>query len=161
VKSLLERFEAKVNKNGPAPEYRPDLGPCWLWTANIGDGGYGRIRIGTKGAGGSRLVRAHRVAYQLFKGPIPDGLEPDHLCRVRHCVNPGHLEAVTHRVNTLRGEGMQAQNARKTHCSRGHELSGDNLVLDRQKKGARLCRTCRNQRQRDRRLRVRQEKMHG
>jgi hypothetical protein len=80
------------------------------------------------------------VAYELAKGPIPDGLVIDHLCRVRHCVNPEHLEAVPHRVNTLRGVSYHAERARSATCIRGHALEGDNLYTKAD--GRRRCRTC-------------------
>ena len=111
----------------------PNTG-CWFWLGNsyqsIRGGEYGLVRVGSK----SR--RAHRWAYQYFKGSIPDGLELDHLCRNTLCVNPDHLEAVTHKVNMERGIV-----AARTHCKRGHLLNGANLVF--WNKGARGCRTCR------------------
>lgn len=70
---------------------------CWLWTGNLSDNGYGVVEVR------DRRRRAHRVAYELVHGPIPSGLEPDHLCRVRCCINPAHLEPVTRQLNTLRG----------------------------------------------------------
>ena len=77
-------------------------------------------------------------------GPVPDGIEIDHLCRVRHCANPEHLEAVTPTENTMRGEGVGAKNARLTHCKHGHPLSGDNLYIVTRAGGKRrrVCRTC-------------------
>lgn len=114
---------------------------CWDWMAGKTLAGYGRIRAG------GRSVYAHRMSYELAKGPIPDGLTIDHLCRNRGCVNPAHLEAVPIGVNVLRGNGIAARRARgeivdvkslrksqptpKTHCIRGHELSGRNLVTTR------------------------------
>jgi len=94
-----ERFWAKVNLNGPVPTVRPDLGPCWLWEAacRIEDGGYGAFWDGKK------TVRAHRWAYEQIIGPFPEGLQPDHLCRVSACINPFHLEPVTSGENTRRG----------------------------------------------------------
>jgi hypothetical protein len=120
-----ERLTAKV-----------DFTPfCWLWTGAKTHDGYGNI-----GVGKYKRFAAHRITYQMFRGPIPEGLQLDHLCRVRHCVNPFHLEAVTCRENILRGEGVCARHARRTHCKHGHELAGDNLrvALD----GERICRTC-------------------
>jgi hypothetical protein len=81
----------------------------------------------------------------LLVGPIPEGLTIDHLCRVRHCVNPAHLEAVSERVNILRGNGAGARNARKTHCVKGHAFTPDNLYRDYQ--GYRRCRRCHIDRQ--------------
>jgi hypothetical protein len=105
--TLEERFWSKVDKNGPVPECRPDLGPCWIWLAYVDPGGYGRFsRFG-------KSDYAHIVAYELVNGVIDPGLERDHLCRNRACPNPSHLEAVPHRVNTLRGEGCYARQARR------------------------------------------------
>jgi len=119
-----ERFWEKVDRSGD----------CWLWTAYVGARGYAYIVTG------GRVAPAHRLAYEWLVGPIPEGLEIDHLCRVRHCVNPAHLEPVTHRENDLRGVGIAAQNARKTHCERGHPLSGDNIRI--RKEGWRTCLFC-------------------
>ena len=83
---------------------------------------------------------AHRVAYEKAYGPIPEGLVIDHLCRNGLCVNPEHLEAVTRKENILRGEGACAQNARKTHCKRGHELIPENLI--ERSDGRRDCLLC-------------------
>lgn len=108
---------------------------CWLWIGSVNSTtGYGRI---SRGAG--KHIPAHRAAYELARGPIPEGLVIDHLCRVRHCVNPSHLEPVTPRENTLRGVGITAQNARADHCKRGHRLNEANIFMQR---GQRLCRTC-------------------
>lgn len=110
---------------------------CWLWTGTSGAGGYGVVQI----AVGSRArTTAHRLVYELLVGPIPEGKQLDHLCRVRNCVNPAHVEPVTIRENVLRGVGPSAANARKTHCPKGHPLAGDNLVT--RPRGGRECRTC-------------------
>lgn len=87
---------------------------CWLWTGAINTGGYGSCRIGR------RDLKAHRVAYTLLKGSIPSGLQLDHLCRVRNCVNPDHLEPVTSRVNIHRGVSCIAEHAASTTCPQGH-----------------------------------------
>lgn len=86
---------------------------------------------------------AHRASWELLVGPIPEGLQLDHLCRVRACVNPDHLEPVTQRENTLRGVSPVAENARKTHCPQGHPFAGSNLRVEKAKYGsARRCLTC-------------------
>lgn len=106
---------------------------CLVWTGKRNATGYGMMKFGGK----SRL--AHRVAFEMVIGNIPTGLTIDHLCRVRACVNPFHMEPVTQRENTLRGEGPAAKNARRTQCIRGHLLSGANLRMARHK---RVCLTC-------------------
>lgn len=113
------RFDSYVETDGPVPEERPDLGPCHLWTGALSHG-YGYIRIG------DRPMPAHRYAWEREHGPVPDGLELDHLCRTPACVRPSHLEPVTHRVNSLRGESPPARNARMTHCHRGHPFDEEN-----------------------------------
>lgn len=128
-----ERFWVKVDTSGPVPEYAPHLGPCWLWTACQNGSGYGSFT-----SPGYRV--AHRFSYELLVGPVPDGLNLDHLCRVRHCVNPTHLEAVTPQVNVLRGAGLCAENARKTHCVKGHEFTPENIY--RKAEGGRECLRC-------------------
>jgi len=111
---------------------------CWLWTGGLGRGGYGQFGSGE--IGGTRL--AHRVGYELQVGPIPEGLELDHLCRVRHCVRGSHLEPVTGRENLKRSP---ITNGNKTHCLNDHPLSGDNLFY---LQGKRQCRTCQRIRRR-------------
>lgn len=121
---LPARFWEKVEKTES----------CWLWTAGKYRNGYGAFWLG----GGMR--RAHRLAYADAKGTIHPGLELDHLCRVRNCVNPDHLEAVTRLVNTMRGERFGAgAPPLKTHCPRGHEYSRENAYVYR---GRRQCREC-------------------
>lgn len=119
----LDRFWPKVNQNGPVPAYRPDLGPCWLWTGarhrppakNSTTLGYGSFSIG-----GTPIV-AHVFAYQRLVGPIPAGYEVDHLCRNSLCVRPDHLEAVTPEVNMER--------TRRPVCKHGHAMVGDNVYI--------------------------------
>ena len=134
-----ERFWRKVNKNGPISEYAPHLGPCWIWTGAKQPRGYGNVRINNVTRG------THVVSHEFVNGPINPGQEIDHLCRVKSCVNPAHLEAVEPRVNTLRSTSPSAVNALKTHCNRGHVLSGSNVRL-RARKGTmrtkRICRAC-------------------
>lgn len=107
---------------------------CWLWREHTTPVGYAQLTHQRK------PLPAHRVTYELAKGPIPEGLHVDHLCRVRHCINPDHLEAVTPRENILRGEGRAALNARKTHCVNGHPFDEENTYVWRDKQ--RHCRIC-------------------
>jgi len=129
--SLAERFDRYVH-----PE--PNSG-CWLWTAAIRGGGYGTINAG--GKLGRRLM-AHRVSYEIHVGQIPEGRVLDHKCRMKCCVNPAHLEAVTQRENTLRGIGPTALLAAQTHCKRGHDLSDAYAYRGRM----RHCRICQSMR---------------
>lgn len=107
---------------------------CWYWMGRVVHGGYGSVSIGHSS------FLAHRASYELYNGRIGEGLTVDHLCRNRLCVRPEHLEAVTQRENVMRGEGLAAQEARRTHCSRGHPFNGENLGIDR--RGHRWCRAC-------------------
>ena len=123
---MTERFWSKVDVSAP--------NECWEWTAGRNSTGYGTFRIGRDMRG------AHRVAYELSVGPIPEGLQIDHLCRNVTCVNPAHLEPVTQRENSLRGVSPAAVNATKTHCPKGHEYTPENTEMD---SGGRRCRICR------------------
>lgn len=109
-------------------------GFCWLWNAATDKAGYGVVNLG-----GGKVNRAHRVAYELLVGPIPAGLHLDHLCRVRRCLNPDHLEPVTPRVNMARGFAPMAIAARTLTCKRGHSLQDAYLRPDN---GGRQCRAC-------------------
>lgn len=129
---LPAHFWTKVDKDGP--------NGCWLWTGSKGTGGYG-MYAWTRNPGEKRFSRgAHRLAYMALVGEIPDGLDIDHLCRVRHCVNPAHLEAVSTRTNLLRGNTFQAKNAAKTHCAHGHPF--DLLNTRWSPRGQRRCIEC-------------------
>lgn len=136
------RFWAKVNKLGPIPEVNPSLGPCWIWKASLGRGGYGGFYAGRK------RYKAARVAYAISTGNMPTDLVPDHLCRVHACVRPSHLEAITFRENILRGTAPSALSARRTKCKRGHPLDGSFLLYGRYR--VRRCKTCHAKNERDR-----------
>ncbi len=116
---------------------------CWKWTGTPHPAGYGSFQFR------QASYLAHRVAYTWLKEPIPEGLDIDHLCRVRICVNPEHLEPVTRQVNLLRGHGVTAGNAAKTHCKHGHEFTEANTYIDNL--GCRYCRACRAQWRREKR----------
>ena len=114
-----QKFWSRVDKTGE----------CWTWQGSITCYGYGQFSHPVKGMSN----RAHRVAWEMANGPVPEGLVLDHLCRNRACVRPDHLEAVPNRTNVLRGYGVSAEFARRTHCSRGHELPTA---------GSRVCKGC-------------------
>jgi len=133
---LLRRTQE--NKNG-----------CWEWTGYKDPAGYGQI--GTPS--GVKLV--HRVSYEYYVGKIPDGLQIDHLCRNRPCVNPEHLEPVTAKENVGRGMAGRVRTllaAQQTHCKWGHEFTKSNTYICR--KGIRNCRRCHKRRERERRERI-------
>ena len=129
---MSEKFWSQVEKTDG----------CWLWTGTLGRGGYGRWK----------RIYVHRTSYEMLVGPIPEGLSLDHLCRVRNCVNPDHLEPVTHRENVLRGTGPTSVNATKTHCVHGHPFDAVNTII--RSNGDRDCRECRNSDARARRRRA-------
>lgn len=124
----LVRFWASIHKTDT----------CWLWIGYVTKEGYGLFWNGTQ------QVLAHRFAYELLVGPIPKGLEIDHVrawgCTNRHCVRPDHLEPVTHAENLLRGDAPAAQNLRKTHCVNGHEFTPENTFV--RPSGRRTCLAC-------------------
>lgn len=118
AKSLLTKLEDKILVGDE----------CWEWTG-AKSGGYGSLKVD------GRMAKAHRLVYELLVGPIPEGLELDHLCR-----KASHLEPVTHAENVRRGRVGENSKV-KTHCPQGHPYAGDNLVRTN---GRRVCRTCRN-----------------
>ena len=111
---------------------------CWLWKGSKSYNGYGQLGYNNK------RFEAHRFVYELLEGKIPEGLELDHLCKIRNCVNPAHLQFVTHKENIYRGNGVTAINARKTHCIRGHEFTLENTTYYTRKGGhqERKCKSC-------------------
>ena len=129
TQKTIDRFWSKV-------EFTTD---CWLWNGIKNNNGYAGFGYGKR-----TWIGAHRFVYELYNGEIPEKMVVDHLCRVRHCVNPHHMEVVTQRENLLRGKTIPAIHSQKTHCVRGHELKGDNLYSP--KDGSRQCQICRTMR---------------
>lgn len=129
---IFEEFLSKVHMD-------PNSG-CWLWTAGLVDG-YGTFW--DKSEGKRKAKRAHRISYEHFKGDIPSGKQIDHLCRLRCCVNPHHLEAVTQLENVQRGNAGKHLRER-THCPSGHEYTEDNTRIKQRSDGRheRVCREC-------------------
>ena len=125
--NALQRTSDRLVR-GAAPD------DCWLWPGGTNGRGYGIIGVKRGPGEGSRMLYVHRVMYEKYVGPIPDGLEIDHLCRVRNCANPTHLEAVT------RAENVRRQRAVITHCPEGHEYNDENTAIT--VAGKRRCRTC-------------------
>jgi hypothetical protein len=125
MKDFESRFWSKVSG--------ADFTECWLWTAGLSiSGGYGQFGLN------GRQLQAHRVAYELLIADIPDGLQIDHLCRVRACVNPWHLEPVTLLENARRGA-----RATKSACANGHPFDADNTYIWRVgDRTTRRCRAC-------------------
>lgn len=152
---IVDRFWEKVDLNGPI---HPVLGtPCWLWTGKPRSTGYGQISLGPKSAG---QVGVHRLAFEIGHGPLPPGMEPDHLCHTldescpggaclhRLCVNWDHMEAVTHQENMRRsrqgrrGLPTGARQRAKTHCPKGHPYDEANTYNTPD--GKRACRACKS-----------------
>jgi hypothetical protein len=128
---LSERIWDKVDKTET----------CWIWTAGKSSDGYGRQSVD------GHTRNAHRVVYEMLVGPIPDGMTLDHLCRVRACVNPSHLDPVSPVENWRRaqqdlGELGRATQTAKTQCPHGHPYDEANTYINR--RGGRVCRACRN-----------------
>jgi len=124
-----DRFRVKVDASG-------GNAACWPWTAKLETTGYGRVWWN------GREESAHRVAYVLRHGQIPDQLVIDHVCNTRSCVNPDHLRAVTHRENNARSSSPSAINAIKTHCKWGHEFTPENIYVPPKNPKSRHCRRC-------------------
>lgn len=148
-RTVEQRLLAMVDKTGSE---------CWLWTGCLGGQGYGWLRVN------GRSVPAHRVSYELFVGPVPEGLTLDHTCHNddescpggdaclhRRCVNPAHLEPVTRGENVMRGRGFSRVNAAKTHCPKGHRYSATNTYTP-PGTNHRKCRRCTYENARRRRL---------
>lgn len=133
------RFEARFEH-----VWSSDFDFCWPWIG--GTERYGRFTLH------GRTYYAHRFSYEFYVGEIPEGLEVDHLCRNTRCVNPAHLEPVTHHENLMRGESPSARCARITECPRGHPYTTENTCLS---KGHRYCRTCARERMQRRRAQER------
>lgn len=127
-RNVLDRFAEKV-------DWPAVVTGCWRWRAGRDKDGYGCMFFNAQRG----KVRAHRISYELARGPIPPGLVIDHLCRVRHCVNPAHLELVSIAENTRRGEPCRARMA-KTHCPSGHPY--DDANTRRNPNGGRACKAC-------------------
>lgn len=143
-RTLAQRFWAKVDR--PA-----DTTACWLWTGATDGAGYGRFWVDER----RRAAAAHRVAYELLVGPITPGLTLDHLCRVKGCVNPAHLEQCTAGENARRAPSAPYHvKAAQTHCLRGHEFTPANTAIHH---GRRECRACAAMRERARIARRRSE----
>lgn len=133
--SLILRLESKVKV----------VGGCWLWTGAMNNAGYAQVHFRGK------TCLAHRLIYELLVGPIPQGLDLDHVkdrgCKHRHCINPEHLEPVTRQVNLLRGDTVNARHVAKTHCPKGHGYTEENTI---RRRGSRECRECGRERMRKR-----------
>lgn len=140
--SVEERLFSRVEKTET----------CWLWVGCKGSNGYA-----VSAHAGRWRGCVHRWFYEHYKGEIPEGLVIDHLCRVRHCVNPDHLEAVTFKENVMRGVGVSVKMAEKTHCDYGHPLEGENLKL--YKGVERRCRICLRRRDNEYHERKRQRQL--
>jgi 5-methylcytosine-specific restriction endonuclease McrA len=144
--SSLSRWMDKVDKNGPIPVYAPELGPCWLWTACLFQAtGYGQFHDQ-----GKKVASAHRWGYEHLVGAVSSELHLDHLCRIRNCVNPDHLEPVTPAENSRRiPRSIRPQSEA---CTKGHSFTPENTYTYPNLR--RLCRTCRNEWLQTRRMTV-------
>lgn len=122
--SLDERLERRIQRTAS----------CWLWVGYTKPNGYGSLTLN------GRTQYAHRLVYEALVGSIPPGSELDHLCRVRHCVRPDHLQPVSRAENCYRGESIPGRRHRQTHCQHGHEFTPENT--SRNSRGHRRCRAC-------------------
>lgn len=125
--------------------YSPEpMSGCWIWMLSLDKDGYAQMHIGSRTDGSRKTIHAYRFSYEMHNGEIPNGLQIDHKCRLRCCVNPKHLEALTSIENTFRGLGITASNFLKTKCSRGHDLLGENVYNYRGPNGRkwRGCKQC-------------------
>lgn len=113
---------------------------CWIWQLRVTPTGYGQISY-TPIRGQSMITGAHRVSYIAFVGIISENLQIDHLCKVRNCVNPKHLEAVTSQENIRRSNARYKQQQARTHCPKGHEYTEDNMYKYKTRAGG-ICRNC-------------------
>lgn len=129
---VAQRFWNKVGKHD-------NDASCWLWLGATHGDRYGLSRYGHMRVG-SYTMQAHRIAYTLLKGEIPEGLESDHLCRNTLCVNPEHMELVSHQINVLRSTAPTALNSKKTQCPAGHSYDAVNTRITTD--GSRRCRAC-------------------
>jgi hypothetical protein len=134
-----------------------DSAGCWIWHGRRSPDEYGILSVGI------RRLSIHRVAYTLWREPIPIGLTIDHLCRTHPCANPWHMEAVPNAENVLRGESIWAQNKRKTVCVNGHPFTEDNIIRVRHPNGkqSRQCRTCQKEYQRKHRIEKKHQATRG
>src|ERR1051326_5431077 len=115
-KGELTPLETRLRNNSVVDEKG-----CWVWQKQLDRDGYPRMKTGSHAEGTRKHSGAHRVSYKVFVGAIPAGLQIDHKCINRACINPSHLRVVTNRINTLQNSiSMPAINAAKTHCKRGH-----------------------------------------
>lgn len=144
-RSPFERAISRVDTSDPDA--------CWIWPGAMSRG-YGKVGVGGSNEGKRRPpAQVHRVVYEGMVGSIPEGMELDHLCRVRACCNPRHLEPVTHRENGRRGFGLPGINARKDRCVRDHFFDTENTYIT--SSGTRTCRRCHRDYEADRRARQR------
>lgn len=121
----------------------PETG-CWIWQRTKSADGYGTLCLWTPRNKPKRSTKAHRLAYEEFVGPIPDGLQIDHLCRNRACICPDHMEPVTQQENVMRGDAKFVSKRlalQRTHCKNGHEYTAENTAIYQNNHGRR-CREC-------------------